>query len=285
MHKIAFLIAGSFMGSLTATQVCHATSSNSQHSEPLNPKIYIQTPKPETESFNLYSPLSEKKTAHYEIMNLAGGYSELMDESHMSAVVEQKIFIESTRHEFSPKKSEKRPSPVASKISESKKAFGNSHTDAALSIIRVHSNYLTTMLPKAKFVEWGGRFMNKINRFEMLYAFEDIPITDEIYAMLLFSFLEDLNLHEERFAPYLATFPVSSEEYELRFMLPGYRTLSTKETPQLVFIFNIGEIVCFCHREKESGFLRVFKKEQFGDIIERVKKKIAEEKEEKTPRN
>ena len=280
MYKIASLIVGSFViPVLTAAQVNNEADQNSQQSESISPRTYVQTQQPEMCLITPFSTPSEAKTAHYEIMNLAGGYSELIDQSRLADVVEQSVFIESIRHELAPKKSEKRPSPLASKIPESEKVFGNSHTEAALSIVRVHSKHTPTLLPDVKFVGWGGRFMDKIHRFEMLYSVDELPITSEQYAMLLFSYIEDINLHEERFAPYLATFPFSPEEYELRFMLPGYRISSTKENPQPVFIFNVGETVCTCHREKESGRLKIFKKELFNDIIKRVNEMIAQEKE------
>jgi hypothetical protein len=285
MHKIALLIAGSFMiSTLTAPQVINGAGLSIGQSEPRNPKNSAKTPQPEMGSINLFSPPSKEKTAYYEIMNLSGGYWELLDPNNLKDVVEQSILIESIRHELAPKKSKKSPSPLAAKMLESQKVFGNSHIEAALSLFRVHSGHFASLLPEVKFVGWGGRFVEKINRFEMLYAIDKMPITSELYAMLLFSFLEDINLHEERFAPYLATFPVTSEEYELRFMLPGYRTLSTKQDPQGAFIFNIGETICFCHREKESGSLKIFKKEQFGDIIKNINNKIAEEKNGKNPK-
>lgn len=269
------------ISALTVTQANNDLVSSSCQTESPSSKTGAEQPQPENKAINLFSPPSKEKTEYYKIMNLAGGYSELLDPNHLAAVTEQIALIESIRNEFAPKKCENNPSPLASKMLESQKVFGNSHIEAALSIVRVHSKHSLTLLPNVKFVGWGGRFMDKINRFEMLYAIDKMPIANELYAMLLFGYLEDINLHEERFAPYLATFPFSPEEYELRFMLPGYRTLSTKEDPQPAFIFNIGETVCLCHREKESGCLKIFKKEQFGDIIERVNKKIAQEKEQK----
>ena len=157
------------------------------------------------------------------------------------------------------------------------KVFEDFHIEAALSIIRVHSRYFITKIPGAALIGWGGAFVDKINRIEMLYSIEKMPISSDFYAILLFSFLEDLNLHEERFGPYLATVPVSPDEYELRLVLPDYHTLSPKESPKAAFIFNIGDIIFICHREQTSKSLQVFKKERFSSIIDAINKTSLEQ--------
>ena len=284
MQKITFSIVGFFIiSTLSATQASNVASPQTQQSESSNPKTNIQTSSIGMDLLNIHSPLSEEQKARYDIMRLAGGYFELLDQKDQNDVMEQSFLIESIRNEIAHQKHEKSPSCFTSKTLQSPKVFGNSHIEAALSIVRVHSKHFSTLLSgvKFKFVGWGGRFIDKINRVEMLYAIDKMPVTSEWYAMMLFSYIEDINMHEERFGPYLATFPFSSEEYELRLMLADYRTLSTKETPQPAFIFNIGETIFSCYRELGSGLLKVFKKELFSDIIANINKRINQEKDEK----
>ncbi len=249
MNKIVFLITGFFISALTAMQADNTIGSNNNRT--ITPSV------------------NNPSTPSEELIELAGEYFEMCDQTREKDVTEQILLIESVRKERARQKLEKRPSSI-SKTLNSQKIFGDSHIEAALSIIRVHSKYFTTQLPGAKRVGWGGKFIDKINRIEMLYSIDKMPINSELYSMLLFSFLEDINLHEERFGPYLATFPVSSEEYELRLMLADYQTLSTEKSPKLAFIFNIGDSIFFCHREMVSGCLKVFKQEQFNVIIDKV---------------
>jgi hypothetical protein len=253
-------------------------TANRMNSELTTLKHNIQSSQTEIATVNTSSTLSEEQKTQYQIMNLAGGYFQVLDQKNEKDRVEQALLIENTRLESSNLKHEKRTPSFTSKTLESQKVFGNSHIEAALSIVRVHSKYFLTKLPGVKFVGWGGRFMDKINRIEMLYAVDKMPITGELFAMLLFSVLEDINSHEERFGPYLAMFPLSSEDYELRLMLPDYRTQSTREDPKPAFIFNIGDTIFSCHREIGSGSLKVFKKQQFGDIIEQLKRELPKKK-------
>ena len=123
--------------------------------------------------------------------------------------------------------------------------------------------------------------MDKIRRIEMVYSSKVIPFDADLYAMMLFGMLEDLNNHKSRFEPYLAKFPVTSEEYELRIMLPAYEELSSTENPKLAFIFNIGDTIFLAHREETSKSLRVYKEVNFGEVIDKVHEKSELEKDKK----
>jgi len=270
----------SFIIAILAATTGNAEGLKNQETEPTNLKSCVKMEQPEATHPDTYNSLLEElENCRNDTMKLAGGYFETLDPKNLDVVAEQVSLIESIRCETVHQNHDKRPSALTSKTLESKKVFGNSHIEAALYITRVHSKYFTTTIPGAEFVGWGGKFMDKINRVDMLYAIKEMPITSEIYALLLSGCFEDINLHEEMFGPYLAMFPVSSEEYELRFMLPDYQTLSSKEVPKPAFIFNIGETIFFCHRETESKSLKVFKKERYSEIIEPILKKIDQEKE------
>jgi hypothetical protein len=218
--------------------------------------------------------LSEEQEARYKIMRLAGEYLEITDLANQEAMVEQHSLIESsTRPNTNLWNGPKVYTTLRPKKENLKKIFDD-HIQAAQSIIRVHGKMFLTKIPEVKLIAAGGRFVDKIHRINMIYSSEKVRFDEEFYAIMLFSYLEDLNNHEERFRPYLSNFPLTSENYELRIMLPDYKTVSSKESPKPAFIFNIGDTVYLCHRENQSKQLQIYKRVEFGKIIENINHKI-----------
>ena len=218
--------------------------------------------------------LSEEQKAKYSIMRSCGGCFDVPDPEDQNASLEQTFLIElfarpSTSHEEKSKVS----TPSKAKPQDSMKIFDD-HIEAVMSIFQVHSKYFMETIPESKMIGYGGKFIDKIQRIEMSYSSKKASFNEELYAMMLFSFLEDLNNHRERFGSHLATFPVTSKEYELRIMLPDYQTLSSSENPKLAFIFNIGDTIFLSHRESASKRLRIYTKMDFGDVIDTVNQKI-----------
>ncbi len=212
--------------------------------------------------------LTKEQQAQLEIMQLAGGYFQIFDEKNQNAATEQSQLIEAIRSQMSSEKPKKKASSLISS-----RFYGDSHIAAALSLVRVHGKHFINKVPASKLVGWGGNFQNKINRLEMLYSIDKIPVDGEFFTLLLFSYLEDISLHEERFGPYLVSFPFTPDEYELRIMLADYQTLSSIEHPKASLIFNIGDTVFFCHREERSKALKVYKKEHLSDLLKSIKER------------
>ena len=84
---------------------------------------------------------SQEQQFQYDLMGSAGGYFQVPDLKDQEAVMEQTYLIEmKTRLEITNRKLKKESSSSTSKAPESKKAFGDSHVDAALSIIPFRSD-------------------------------------------------------------------------------------------------------------------------------------------------
>ncbi len=222
---------------------------------------------------NNTATFSEEQNAKESIMSLVGEYFEVPDPEDQNATLEQTFLIELFARPGTSETKIKVITPSHANPLDSEKNFKN-HIEAAQSIFRVHSNYFTELLPELKMIGYGGKFMDKIQRIDVLYVSKKASFNEELYAMMLFSFLQDLNNHKERFSPYFAKFPVTAEEYELRIMLPEYQTLSPAEDPQLAFMFNIGDTIFLCHRETISKRLKIYKKMEFSDVIDAVNQKI-----------
>jgi len=227
--------------------------------------------------------LLEEEKAKYEIMRSCGGYFEVPDPEDQNASLEQNFLIEILARPSAASHSNKSKvlTPSRAKPSDSVKIF-NDHIEAAMSIFRVHSKFFMELVPESRMIGYGGKFIDKIQRLEMVFSSKKVPFNEGLYAMMLFSLLEDINDHKERFGTHLAKFPVTSEEYELRIMLPDYQVLSLPENPKLAFIFNIGDTIFLCHRETVSKRLRIYTKMNFGDVINTVNQKIKLETEQKT---
>lgn len=123
-------------------------------------------------------------------------------------------------------------------------------------------------------VEVGGSFLDTINSFEFtIQAPESLDFEMDrcVYIAMLTEWLEQLN-SDKKAQKYYKNFLLTLDNIDLRFLTADFDTASDKENPLLALIFNVGEKIIYCYRDKTTGKLEPFHRETYEEAFQNLRK-------------
>lgn len=115
----------------------------------------------------------------------------------------------------------------------------------------------------------GGSFFDgKINKLELTLESNlqcDLNQSRELFSVCLLDWLNKIN-NDEKAKFFLKEYPFKGQNLDLRIIFRDYDIPSSKDNPKIAFVFNCGDKIVYCHRDKDSGLLKAFSRDNLNDI-------------------
>lgn len=163
----------------------------------------------------------------------------------------------------------------------SQPVFGNPsylHVKEGLRLVQSEARFLNNEC-QFPIISIGGGFFDQINSLQ-LYAFathkSDIKMARKAFILLLNAWKTEVN-KDEAARPYLKNHPFTIKNFEFGLIFEDYDTPSDPHEEKISFVFNNGNTLVYCYRDRVSRMLTVTFRESYEEACQKLLKDLNEE--------